>query len=321
MKKYGLLALRVVAIAAIATWLFIFLRDFDWHRLGREIEHAHLWPLAIAAVLNFVCLWGKAACWHVVLAPRYIVPTTALFRYTIAAFAASVIAPARAGELIRVWVLKKRHGVTITDCAAVAITEKLLDGLSMMMLVAPVPWLVPGLPSWVGHAMAACGAIAAVIFAAVWFMVGRIEPGAEGGSWFARFVGGMHVVRSPRRLLLATAALMLTWLADLAMVNLVMYAVGIHLPFGSGLLVLFTLNLTIAVPSTPGQVGALEAGVLAATRLLHIPDEPAFAFALLYHVLQILPLLIVALLTEAPLMFMKPTADDDAAARTRQTAA
>jgi hypothetical protein len=317
-KKWGLIAVRVVAIAAIAIWLFIFLRDFDWRKLGRSLEHAHVWPLAVAAVLNFVCLWGKAACWHVVLAPRYLVPTTALFRYTIAAFAASVIAPARAGELIRVWVLKKRHGVAITDCAAVAITEKLLDGLSMMMLVAPVPWLVPGLPAWVGRAMAACGAIAAVIFAAVWFAVGRIEPGA-GGSWFVRFVGGMHVVRSPRRLVLATAALMLTWLADLAMVNLVMYAVGIHLPFGAGLLVLFTLNLTIAVPSTPGQVGALEAGVLAATRLLHIPDEPAFAFALLYHVLQILPLLVVALLTEAPLMFMKPTADVDAD-RTPQSA-
>jgi glycosyltransferase 2 family protein len=317
-KKWGLLAIRVVAIAAIAIWLFLFLRDFDWHELGRELEHAHLWPLAIAAVLNFVCLWGKAACWHVVLAPRYLVPTTALFRYTIAAFAASVIAPARAGELIRVWVLKKRHGVTITDCAAVAITEKLLDGLSMMMLVAPVPWLVPGLPSWVGRAMLACGLIALVIFAAVWLAVGRIEAGAQGASWFARFVGGMHVVRSPRRLLLATGALMLTWLADLAMVNLVMYAVGVHLPFGAGLLVLFTLNLTIAVPSTPGQVGALEAGVLAATRLLHIPDAPAFAFALLYHVLQIVPLLAVALATEAPLMFARPSDDD--AGRTPQSA-
>jgi hypothetical protein len=134
-----------------------------------------------------------------------------------------------------------------------------------------------------------------------------MEPGAEGASWFAKLIGGMHVVRSPRRLLLATAALLLTWFADLAMINLVMYAVGIEVPFGAGLLVLFTLNLTIAVPSTPGQVGALEAGVLAATRLLHIDDARAFAFALLYHVLQILPLLVVALITEAPLMFMRPT--------------
>jgi Uncharacterised protein family (UPF0104). len=101
MKKWGLLAVRVLAIGAIAIWLFLFLRDFDWSKLGSAIEHAHVWPLAVAAALNFVCLWGKAACWHVVLAPRFVVPTTALFRYTIAAFAASVIAPARAGELIR----------------------------------------------------------------------------------------------------------------------------------------------------------------------------------------------------------------------------
>jgi uncharacterized membrane protein YbhN (UPF0104 family) len=305
MKKWGLLAVRVLAIAAIAIWLFLFLRDFDWHKLGSAIEHAHVWPLAVAACLNFVCLWGKAACWHVVLAPRYLVSITALFRYTIAAFAASVIAPARAGELIRVWVLKKRHDVPIADIAAVAITEKLLDGLSMLMIVAPVPWLVPGLPSWVGRAMFACGAIALVIFAFVWFAVGRLEPG-EGASWFARFIGGMHVVRSPKRLLLATCALLLTWCADLGMIHLVMYAVGIQAPFGAGLLVLFTLNLTIAVPSTPGQVGALEAGVLAATRLLHIDDAQAFAFALLYHVLQILPLLVVALIAEAPLMLMRP---------------
>ncbi|HSN27739.1 MAG TPA: lysylphosphatidylglycerol synthase transmembrane domain-containing protein [Kofleriaceae bacterium] len=318
MKRWGLLALRIVAIAAIAIWLFIFLRDFEWKKLGKAIEHARVWPLVLAAALNFVCLWGKAACWHVVLAPRYVVSTTALFRYTIAAFAASVIAPARAGELIRVWVLKNRHGVPVTDCAAVAVTEKLLDGLTMMMLVAPVPWIVPGLPSWVGHAMFLCGAIAVVIFAAVWIAVGKI-PAGGGANWFTRFIGGMHVVRSPKRLVLAAAALMLTWLADLAMINLVLYAVGIDLPIGAGLLVLFTLNLTIAVPSTPGQVGALEAGVLAATRLLHIDDAQAFAFALLYHVLQILPLLVVALLTEGRLMFMKPTADGAEAVRTPQT--
>ena len=196
----------------------IFLRDFDWAKRLGELEHARVWPLLVAAVLNFVCLWGKAACWHVVLAPRYLVPTTTLFRYTIAAFAASVIAPARAGGADPRVGARKRHGVPIADCAAVAVTEKLLDGLTMMILVAPVPWLVPGLPSWVGRAMFVCGAVALAIFVAVWFAVGTYPRGRRR-NWFSRFVAGMHVVRSPRRLLLAAAALMLTWLADLAMVN------------------------------------------------------------------------------------------------------
>ena len=74
----------------------------------------------------------------------------------------------------------------------------------MMILVAPVPWLVPGLPAWVGRAMLACAAIALAIFVAVWIAVGRIPEGggATGSRGSSR---GMHVVRSPRRLLLAPA--------------------------------------------------------------------------------------------------------------------
>ena len=45
------------------------------------------------------------------LAPRHRVPVLRLFRYTIAAFAASALAPARAGEVLRVWVLRRRDGV------------------------------------------------------------------------------------------------------------------------------------------------------------------------------------------------------------------
>jgi len=54
------------------------------------------------------------------------------------------------------------------------------------------------------------------------------------------------------------------WLADLVQVMLVLDAMNIHLPVAAGLLTLFTLNLTIALPSTPAQVGALEVGALAA---------------------------------------------------------
>ncbi|HEX4450091.1 MAG TPA: lysylphosphatidylglycerol synthase domain-containing protein, partial [Kofleriaceae bacterium] len=72
-----------------------------------------------------------------------------------------------------------------------------------------------------------------------------------------------------------------------------------------GLLILFTLNLAITAPSTPAGVGALEVGVLLATRLLGIPDEPAAALALLYHGLQILPLLVVGLVLEWRLVLGK----------------
>lgn len=304
MNRRLALVVRFVAIALVGVLLWLFGRSLEWGKLTDAFRGAKWWPLVLAAALNFACLWGKSACWRVLLAPRYHVKISRLFRYTIAAFATSVIAPARAGEVVRLWTLKRRDGVPVADSAAVAVAEKLLDGVSMLILVAPVPWLLPDLPSWVSEAIITCSAIAIAMLIALYIAVGRVK-GEDGASWLRRFIAGMHVVRSPKRLLLSLVSLIAVWLADLAMVLLVCYAVGVDIPTAGGLLILFTLNLTIMVPSTPAQIGALELGAIAATDLLGVPREPALAFALLYHALQVLPLLVAGLVLELPLVLGK----------------
>ena len=297
------LVVRLVVVVAIAIALWFFVRGLDVGKLANSFRDAKLWPLALAALINFACLWGKAVCWRIMLAPRFTVSVWRLFRYTIAAFAASAIAPARAGEVLRVWALKRRDGVPSADTVAVAFAEKLLDGTSMLILVAPLPWLLPDLPPWVGQSMLLCAGVAVGVFVGLFIAVGRVgTEGVVGGSWLRRFIAGMHVLRSPGRLLGSLGVLVSVWAADLLMVMLVLHAVGIALPLEAGLLILFTLNLTIMLPSTPAQVGALEVGALAALNLLKVPHEPALAFALLYHALQVVPLIAVGLALELRLV-------------------
>jgi glycosyltransferase 2 family protein len=319
MNRRLALALRVLAIIAVVAALWWFVRNMHFADLGRALTEAKVWPLLVAAVLNFLCLLGKAACWRILLAPRHEVPVARLFRYTVAAFAASALAPARAGEVLRVWVLKRRDGVPAPDTAAVAVAEKLLDGISMLIMVAPLPWLLPGLPSEVAWAIALCAAIAVALFAALVIAVRRVAPdgemlaGAHGGDparrpgVIRRFIAGMHGMRRPKRVLGSLGVLMLTWVFDLGQVTAVLYAVGIDLPIAAGLLILFALNLTIMIPSTPAGVGALELGALAALDLLHVPREPALAFALLYHMLQVIPIIIVGMILELRLVLGRET--------------
>jgi hypothetical protein len=317
-RRWLLLAVRIVAIGAIATGLWFFVHELDWDALADAFRSARLWPLVLAAALNFVCLYGKAACWHIMLAPRFTVPIGRLMRYTIAAFAASAIAPARAGEVLRVWVLKRRDGVPAADTAAVALSEKLLDVITMLLVCAPMPWLVAGLPSWVGASMVACAGVAVGIFIGLYVAVGRIDASRADSSWLRRFIAGMHVLRSPRRLFASLATLLLVWAADLGMLLLVAYSVDVHLSPPEGMLVLFTLNMAIAVPSTPAQVGALEVGALVGLRLLHVPQEPSLAFALLYHVAQVIPLICVGLLLELRLVLGRDPAEAEAEAIAKQ---
>jgi uncharacterized membrane protein YbhN (UPF0104 family) len=293
------ITIRLAVLAIVIAGLWFFVRKMDWSKLGEALASASIWPLFVAILLNLVCQWGKAAAWHVMLAPRFHVSTWRLFRYAIAAFAASALAPARAGEVLRVWVLQRRDGVPPADTAAVAVEEKLLDGITMLCLVAPVPWLLPDLPSWVGDSIVLCAGIAVVLFIGLNIAVGRFTGST---SVIGRFIAGMHILRSPRRLSIVFALLALVWIADLGQVMLVLYAVGIKLPIAAGLLVLFTLNLTIMVPSTPAQVGAFEVGALAGLGLLHVEGEPALAFALLYHALQVIPIIIGGLVLEMRLV-------------------
>jgi uncharacterized membrane protein YbhN (UPF0104 family) len=155
-----------------------------------------------------------------------------------------------------------------------------------------VPLLVD-LPSWVAHTIAigACAVVAAVVALAI--AVKRLQ---ESERWLGRLVAGMHVLRSPRRFAVVLAIKIATWLCDAATIFVIARALDLPLPVAGAPLILFTSVLAIAPPSTPAQVGALELGVLSATRLLGIAEEPALAFALLYHATQVIPVVLVGLI-------------------------
>lgn len=292
--------LRIVAITVIVVLAILFLRRIDWAELGRAFATAKLWPLLLSSLLYFYCLFGKALSWRIMLEPRR-VSVWRLYRYTIAAWAASVLTPARAGELLRVWALKRRDGVPASESAGVALAEKLLLAVTLLVLVAPLPWLAPGLPAWVENTLLVCAIVAAALLVVLFVAAGRVD-GRTPATWRGRFLIGVHIVREPKRLALTALTLLCTWIAELIAVSLVLHAVGIDIPLAGALFILFAFNLAIAIPSTPAQIGALQVGALVATNLLGIPHEPALAFALLYQAAQVVPLLIVGLVLELDLV-------------------
>lgn len=298
------LLVRIGGTALLAILLYVLARRLDWALLGHALRRASMWPIVVATMLFFTTLLGKAIVWRILLAPTNVVPLGHLYRYTILAFAGSALAPARAGELLRVLALKARDGVPATDAFGAAVTDKLLHAVSLLALAAPLPLLLPALPVWVNDSLVACAVIATCVLVAIYIAVGRVRGRDERAprSWFARTIAGMAAVRDPRRLAATLGVLALVWTVDLLTILTVLHAVHVTLPASAALFILFALNLVIAVPVTPANVGTLQLGALAATQLLGVPDEPALAFALLYHAIQIIPLLLVASVLEFRLM-------------------
>src|SRR5262249_964967 len=209
-------------------------------------------PIALAAAICFGNMFMKSAAWRVLLGPAHPVPVVRLYRYTLAAFAGSLLVPARAGEALRLYLLKRHDGLPVTTGASVALAEKLLDGSALVLVVSQLLWIMPGLPAWVGRSilLLIAGAVAGVVALLLVRRVGQPQ-GLVG-----RLAAGMMVLGRPRTTALALGCYVAGQLGDVAAVALVLGAVGIHIGFGGALLVHLAVNVAILVPSTPGNLGS-----------------------------------------------------------------
>jgi hypothetical protein len=288
-------ALQITAILGVAVvWIVYLSRSVDAASLGAMLVHARAVPLALAALLVTVTPLARTGYWKNVLVTDEPVPYRLLLRYTFASNAANAVLPARAGDAMRVWLLRERHGVPIAQTAAAVVLEKTADVLALGLLVAPLPFLLPSLPEGARQALRTVLVLAPVLLV-VLAVAGR-------HSTRSRWLAGLLVLRRPARVARAFAAILATWLLDVGCVLLVMSAVGLPARLGDALLVLLFVNLATAIPASPGQLGTHELGALTALRVQGVPAEQAVAFALLYHAAQLVPVLVLGLVDARTLL-------------------
>ena len=58
---------------------------------------------------------------------------------TVIGFAASAVLPARAGEVLRPWLLARKEGLSATAAFATIILERVLDTVMVLLLFGAVP--------------------------------------------------------------------------------------------------------------------------------------------------------------------------------------
>jgi uncharacterized membrane protein YbhN (UPF0104 family) len=288
LKRWLRRGVRFVGLCALAASTVYCLRGLQLDALLSALRGANPAYLALGAMVNFANMGFKSLAWDLLLPQGHGVPRWALFRLNVATGALNVVMPLKAGEAMRVFRLYRHHGVPMPALVSVAATEKVLDVVSLLLLVCPLPFWLPHLPLWVGHALRTATAAATLGVALLWIWL-RHRPHLGGPN--VRAVAA-QVRALGRRLPVTLGIIGLSWCVDWLLIELVLAALGLDLAPILGLLVLFVLNLAIAIPSTPGQMGVLELGASSGLMALGVAQDQALAFGLLYHAAQVLPLLV-----------------------------
>ena len=192
--------------------------------------------------------------------------------------AANNVLPLRAGELVRTRDLLRR-GYALGDVAFAYFTDKVVELVSITLWAAPLAF------AGLVHTSALVGPLV-VIALAVALLVAIAKRVRALETLRARL--GRYA-REPALLGRSLIASLAADASDLALIAACLSAVGIAPGWREVLGVFVGVNLALAIPSTPGQVGAFEAGAVLALVAFGIPQDRAVAFALVYRVVQWVP--------------------------------
>lgn len=286
-RSWGRLAGRWVPVVLVAAGCVYLACSVDVGQLTTSLLTVRLWPLGLALVFATLGVVAHATYWRLLVSAVVPVSLRAMTVYAFASYATSAFLPMRAGEALRVWLLQRRYGVPLALSGAVIALEKLADTASLLILATPLPWLIPDLLPSVSRWLIILPSI--LVASAIAIAIAN----RHAVRW--KFLSGFQVVRRPGIIIAGFACVLVAWLLDVAAILSVLFAVHVVPTLQRALVVILSVNITISVPVTPGQVGVHELGSTLALQLVGVPRAQAIPFALFYHATQLLPVLVIGL--------------------------
>ena len=270
--------------------------------LARHLAAANLWLLGAAALINGLQVWLKAARLGGLLSPIVKVPTGLLCRYMVIGWAANVILPVRGGEVVRFAYLFSRHNLPVGTSLGIFTAEKILDGASIVLVAAFVPVLAP-LPHAARLSLSLLAALTVGGYVALVIATARLKKSESAGTRWQRLLGsvarGGLAIRSPRLLSMGLLYSVGALVCEGAIVALTLAAFGVAAPPVAVPLVILFVNLALVAPNAPANLGAFEAGAVLALAVVGVPTSPAVAFALGYHLVHMVPIVVAGGVTYA----------------------
>jgi uncharacterized protein (TIRG00374 family) len=294
-------------------FLYLALRGLHLEDVWSTLEGANYWWLVPGVAVYFLGVWARAWRWHYLLRPVKAVSTRRMFPIVAIGYMGNNIYPARAGEVLRAVVLKRRAGVSVSASLATIIVERVFDGVVMLAFVflnLPELAKLTGESGFLGsiQTLAIWGAGAFLGALAIFLLAAMFPIQAERAlTWLAqrlvparfreqllglafRFLSGLECLRSPREALMIFLTSVVIWLLETGKYWFVMYAFPFKVSFFTLMLMNGIVNLATSIPSAPGYVGTFDAPGIAVLSAYGVERAVAAGYTLVLHVALWLPI-------------------------------
>lgn len=265
-----------------------------------ELSQANLWWLVPAFVFNLVSDYFRAIRWREFFRPMRRVGLGFLWLVALIGVACNLALPLRAGEFLRMQLLRRRTGLEFPQVIATILSEKLMDTVAfsafLVLGIALFPeahFLWP-LAVLYGFVLAG-GVIGARWLAARSMTEEGLAPQPEGRwrLWVAQnvrsFGRGLQSFRSTRSLAIISGASVAAWVTESVLYYSCGQALGLDLDPAVYLLVVVAATVAVSVPLTQAGIGVFEVALTGLLVAFGVDKAEAAAFAIFSHVMLALP--------------------------------
>lgn len=295
----------IVGIVISAVFLGLAFQGLNPAAVWSYIQEANVLPLLLGAILYFAAVSVISLRWQFLLRSVRFVPLTKLIPIVCIGYMGNNVYPLRSGEILRVVLLQRSHGVPIARATVVSLAERMFDGLVMITFVF-VSLALLNLPSPTLRSIAIVTAPLFLIALVVFFVlaarpnilrrlvetVSRILPGKlrELALHLSdEVLAGLEAFRTPVDLAGTIICSYASWMIETSVYWLVSFAFNLQVDYATMLLVVGVVNLAGLIPASPGQLGVFEFFVITVLLTVGIPEAQATAYALVVHLVIWLP--------------------------------
>jgi uncharacterized protein (TIRG00374 family) len=304
---------RVLEIVVSLAFLALALQGINLKALAAALRQANYIWLLPAVLITLAILVVKGVRWQLLFRPEHRLPFAPVFTALCAGYLASNVLPARLGEVVRVLLLVSEQPVGVARTVSTIVVERLLDVLSVMIiLVLLLPFVT--LPPAMTRAAQVLGALALVgsaVLLLLSFWKERVLNWTHSVLRHIRFldraaiyealghlIDGFATLRGRLGLVLIALSLA-SWFGSVAVAWCVSQAFGMSAPVTAMAFAVVVVALGMIVPSSPGYVGVFHYLVTVALAPFGVSKDTALSFALVWHGLNYVELSVAGLVALA----------------------